>query len=179
MPVFVMNPLCVGKFLRLNGIFHRVKIHTGIFLHCSYHGHALKRLAKVYHFLAVRHGSRAAHFFRHMAEHIFRQIHHTVIIRICLIEFHQGKFRIMSCIQTFVTEYTSDFVDSLHSAHNQSFQIQFQRNTKLYVLVQRIIMRFKRSCRRTARIGHKHWRLDLQETLSIQIASDRTDNLGT
>jgi len=40
-------------------------------------------------------------------------------------------------------------------------------------------MCLKRSCRRTARIRHEHRGLNLHEALSVQIASDRADNLGT
>ena len=85
-------------------------------------------------------------FLCHMTVQILCQIHHAVIICICLIQLHQGKFRIVSGIQTFITEYTSNLINSFQAADDQSLQVQFQRDTQFYIFVQCIEMCLKRSC---------------------------------
>ena len=85
----------------------------------------------------------------------------------------------MSCIQTLVTEHTSDLIDALHSADDQSLQIQFQRNTKLQILIERIKMCLERSCSGSARICHEHRSLHFHKSLSVQIFPDRTQDFGT
>ena len=37
-----------------------------------------------------------------------------------LIKLHQGKFRVVSGIQTFISEYATDFVHAFKAAYNQS-----------------------------------------------------------
>ena len=85
----------------------------------------------------------------------------------------------MSGVQTFVTEYTADLEDTLHAADDQSLQVQLQGDTQLHVLIQRIVMGLERSCSCTAGIGYQHGSLYFQETLSVQITADGTDNSGT
>ena len=47
----------------------------------------------------------------------------------------------MTGVKTLVTEYTTDLVNLLQSAHDQTFQIQLQRDTKLQILVQCVSIR--------------------------------------
>src|SRR5574344_491815 len=114
-----------------------------------------------------------------MTEHILCQIHHAIVISICLIKLHQGKFRIVSGVESFVAEYTSDLIDSLHTAHDQSLQIQFKRNTKLYILIECIVMCLERTGGSAAGICHQHRCLHFQEVLTVEIAADGTDDLRT
>ena len=114
-----------------------------------------------------------------MAVQVLCQIHHTIIIGICLIELHQSELRIVAGIQTLVPEYSSDLINTFHSTNNQTFQIKLQRNTKLEVFVQCVEMCLKRSCRRSACVCHKHRSLNFQESLRIQVFPDAAQNFRT
>ena len=84
----------------------------------------------------------------------------------------------MPCVKPFIPEHPSDFIYAFHAAHNQSFQIQLQRNPQLKVFTQRIKVRLKRPCRRTAGIGDKHRRLHFHKSLFVQVSSYAADYLG-
>ena len=59
-----------------------------------------------------------------------------VVICKCLVKLHQSELRVMSCIKTLITEYTSDLIYLLESSDNQSLQVQLKGNTKLQIFVQ-------------------------------------------
>ena len=107
-----------------------------------------------------------------MTVQILCQIHHTIVIRVCLIELHQSKLRIVTGIKSLIAEYPPDLVYTLHSSDNQTFQIKLQRNPQLKVLVQCIEVGLKRSGRRSAGVCHEHRCLHFQESLAVQIFPD-------
>src|SRR5699024_1372603 len=150
-----------------------------VFLNGVYHGDTLKRLAEIHLNSVVNDLCCSKYILCHMAVQVLCQIHHTVIIGVCLIELHQSKLRIMAGVQTLIPEYSSDLINTFHSADDQTFQIKLQRNTKLEVLVQCVEMCLKRSCCCSACVCHKHWSLNFQESLRIQVFPDTAQNFGT
>ena len=97
-----------------------VKVHVCVFLDRIDHGQTLKRLGEVDLKISIMKYLGSGHFFCHITVQFLGQIHHAVVIGICLIKLHQRKFRIVSGIKSFVTEYTSDLIDTLHAADDQS-----------------------------------------------------------
>ena len=97
-----------------------IEIHTCIFLNSIQHGDAFKGLAQIQNILAVGNLCCAQNLLRYKTVQVLCQIHHAVIIGKCLIQLHQSKFRIMSGVNTFITEYTADFVNALQTAYDQS-----------------------------------------------------------
>ena len=85
----------------------------------------------------------------------------------------------MTGINTFITEYTADFVNSFKTTDDQTFQIKLQRNTKLHIFIQRVVMCLERSCCCTACIGYKHRRLYFHEAAAVKEVTDFLKNLGT
>ena len=79
--------------------------------------------------------------------HIFDQIHHTLIIGICLIHFNGCKFRIVRWIHALIPEDSADFINPFKSADNQLLQVQFGFNPQEHIHIQCIVMGHKRSCR--------------------------------
>ena len=152
-----------GFFVCLNGI----EIHAGVFFHCIDHSQTFERFAQINSSSVVCNSRGAAYFFCQITEHLLGQIHHAVVIRVCLIQFHQGKFRVVAGINTLIPEHTADFIDTLQSADNQTFQIQLQRDAEFHVFIQCVIMGFKRSGCRAARIGHQHRSLHLHEIHAV------------
>ena len=107
-----------------------------------------------------------------MAVQVLGEIHHAVVIGVCLIQLHQGKLGVMSGVQSLVTEYTADLIDALQAADDQSLQIQLQRDTKLQILVQCVKMCLKRTRCRTAGVCHQHGGLYFHKALSVQVTAD-------
>ena len=85
----------------------------------------------------------------------------------------------MTGINTFVTIYTTDLEDSLKSANDQSLQIQLQRNTKLDILIQCIVMSLKWTGSGTACIRNQSRGLHFHEISACQEGTNLFDNLRT
>ena len=112
--------MLVCKLLRLGGILHLIKIDACILLHRIHHGNALKRLGEIHGMLPVSQHLRTGHFLCHIAVKVLGQIHHAVVIGVCLIQLHECELRIVSGVQTLITEYTTNLIDTLHAADDQS-----------------------------------------------------------
>ena len=118
--VFEFNLMFFCKCSGLLESLHFIPVNSCIFLHCVYHGDPFKRLAQIHLHAVVNDLGSSQDFLGHMAVKIFCKIHHTVVVCIRLIQLHKGELRIMSGIQTFVTEYSSDLVNSFQTAYDQS-----------------------------------------------------------
>ena len=46
-----------------------------------------------------------------------------------------SEFRVVTGIKTLVTEYTADFIYTLHAAYDQTFQIELQRDTEFQIFI--------------------------------------------
>ena len=96
-----------------------IPVHTCILLHGIDHGDPLKGLAKIHLHAIVCDLGRSKNLFSHMAVQVLRQIHHSIIIGICLIQLHQRELRIVSGVQTFIPKYPANLVDTFHTAYDQ------------------------------------------------------------
>ena len=70
--------------------------------------------------LAVLDLHGAVDLLRYAAVHRLGQIHHAVIVGICLIQLHERELGIMAGIETLVAEYASDLIHSLKTADDQT-----------------------------------------------------------
>ena len=93
--------------------FNSVEINAGVFLNCIDHGDALERLGHINHSAVIADDRASADFLSQVAEHTLGQFHHALIVGVCLIQLHQGKFRVVTGINTLVTEYTANLVNTL------------------------------------------------------------------
>ena len=124
--LLILDMMFGSKLLGSFIICNLVKVNSCIFLDRIIHGQTLKWLSKINLDTIVRNLGGTADLLCQIAEHGFRKFHHSFIICICLVKLHQCKFRIMTGINTLITEYTANLVDSFKSANDQSFQIKFQ-----------------------------------------------------
>ena len=155
-----------------------VEIHPGILLYGVLHGNPGEGLAKVHFHAVVDDPGGAEHFLGHMAVHVFRQVHHAVIVRIGLVKLHQGEFRIVPGVQPLIPEYASDLVHAFQPADDQPLQIQLQADPQLEILVQGVEMGFEGAGRRAAGVCDQHGGFDLHETLAVQEAADGAEDPG-
>ena len=116
----IFNMTFVSKLLGFFISLYLREVNACIFLDSVYHCKSFKRLAQVDHKVAVRNAGSAAYLICNISEHILGKIHHTVVVCVCLIKLHKSKFRVMSCINAFVSENTSDLVNSFKTADNKT-----------------------------------------------------------
>ena len=178
-PLFILNMMVFCGCPCFLQCMDFMEIYAGIFLDGVYHSDSLKRLSEIHLNSLIGDRSRPQNFLRHMAVQAFGQIHHSIVVGICLIELHQCELRIVPGVQPFVAEYAPDFIDTLQTADNQSFQRQFQRNAELEIFIQRIEMRLERSCCRAACICHEHRCFYFHKSLGIQILTNTADDFRT
>ena len=87
-----------------------IKIDAGVLLHGLHHGETRERLAEVNLVLTVLDHGRAAHFLREEAEHGLGQLHHSVVIGVCLVQLHERKLGIVAGVDTLVAEHAANQV---------------------------------------------------------------------
>ncbi len=109
-----------------------------------------------------------------MHNHILGNVHHALIIGVCLIQLDGGELRVMTGVHALVAEDTADLVDVLETADDQTLEVQLGRNTQVHVDVQRIVMGDERTCCRTARDGVEARGLNLHKAAAIHKAADLT-----
>ena len=126
MMCLIFNMMLVSKLFSCLIICYFIKVDSCIFFDCFIHCHSGKRLTKIDLYTIIRNLCGTADFLCQITEHGFCKFHHSLIVCICLIKLHQSKFRIVACINTLITEYTSDLINSLKSSDDQSFQIELQ-----------------------------------------------------
>ena len=176
MTILILDMMLVSKLLGCLIICYFVKVDSCIFLDGIVHGQTCERLSKIDLDTIVGNLCGTADLLCKVTEHGLCQLHHSLIISICLIKLHQSELRIVAGINTLVTEYTADLVNSLKSAHDQSLKIKLQGNTKLNVFV---VMCLKRSCSCTACVGNQHWCFHFHEVTSCKEITDFLKDLGT
>ena len=76
--------------------------------------------------------------------------HHPVVVLILHVEFHAGKLRVVVAVHALVAEVLADFVNTLETAYDQTFQIQLSGDSHIHILIQRVEMRDERTRRRAA-----------------------------
>ena len=177
--LLIFNMMLISKLLGCCIVFNLIKINSCIFLDSIVHGKTLERLAKIDLDTIVGDLAGSADLLCKITEHGLCQFHHSFIICICLIKLHQSELRIVTGINTLITEYTADLINSLKSAYDQSLQIKLKRNTKLNILVQCIVMCLERSCGCTTCIGNQHWCLHFHKVASCKKVTDFFQDLGT
>ena len=60
-----------------------------------------------------------------MCNHVLGASHDIFIIGIGFIEFNLSELGIVFKADTFVAEIAANFIDTIKTAHNQSFEIEF------------------------------------------------------
>mmetsp|Transcript_15609 Transcript_15609/g.26332 ORF Transcript_15609/g.26332 Transcript_15609/m.26332 type:complete len:213 (+) Transcript_15609:613-1251(+) len=115
----------------------------------------------------------------HTTNQLLRQIHHVIIISICLIQLHTSKLRIMPGTNPLIPKNSSQFIHTRKSSNNKSLQMQFRRNAKSQFHIHTIVIRFKRFCLSSTRLSVQHGCFNFQKALVIQLTAQTGRNFGT
>ena len=113
-----------------------------------------------------------------IASHLLHQAHHVGVVAVGLVTFKEGELRIMLNRDALVAEGTSYLVHLIKSPHYQPFEVQFQCDAEVKVVVKRLIMCCEGSCRSPSCLGLKHRRFYLYKPTAIQEIPYRGDNFA-
>ena len=78
--------------------------------------------------------------FDHSRDHGFGDLHQIVNIGVCHIELANGEFRVVSHVDAFVSENSSDFVDSVKTTDDKLLQEQFRGDSHEEVELEVIVV---------------------------------------
>src|SRR5437016_2877963 len=103
-----------------------------------------------------------------MTNQFLSEVCHLLEIGIGPIRFEHRKFGIVFSGNAFVSKVTVDFEYLVESAHEQSFQIEFQRNAQVKIEAKSLVMRSEwfRGSASSDRL--QDWRLDFQKAALLQ-----------
>ena len=179
MTFFIFYMMFVSDSLCFCCISYLVEVYAGEFFNGVNHSLSCERFAQIQFVTAVNHFCGTQYVLRNGTEHFFCDVHHAVIVCVSLIQFHQGKFWVMTNGDTFVTEYTADFIHTFKTADDQTFQRQFQSDTAVHVDIQCVMVCDERSCGSAAGNGLQYRCFHFQEALAVQEFTDFCDDAGT
>ena len=107
-----------------------------------------------------------------MYDHILGNVHHAVVIGVCLVQLDGGELRVVLGVHALVAENTADLIYLLKAAHDQALEVQLGRNAHVHIDVERIVVRDERARRRAARDGVETRGLDLHKAAAIHKLTD-------
>ena len=125
-PCLILDVVLVSKLFRCLVAINSIEIDACILLDGIVHCKSLKRLAEVDLEVAVLDERCAAYLLCNIAEHGLCELHHAVVVCVCLVEFHERELRIMACVHTFVTENSADLENSLKAAYKKSLKVELK-----------------------------------------------------
>ncbi|MPM79415.1 hypothetical protein SDC9_126448 [bioreactor metagenome] len=99
-------------------------------------------------------------------------------IGISCVHLKHREFRVVGRVDSFVTEYATDFINLFHAADHKAFQVQLQRDAHVQFHVQCIVVRDERSCGSSACHVMQCRCFDFQIAQSVQVGSDFADDLA-
>ena len=124
MTLLELNSSLLSKSLSFFISLNCIKINTSIFLNCVIHSKSSEWLSKVNLSAVVSNLSCTTYSLSKVSEHTLSKFHHTFVICVCLVKLHKCELRVVSCINTLITVYSSDFVNSLKTTNDKSLKIK-------------------------------------------------------
>ena len=82
----------------------------------------------------------------------------------------------MGAIYALIAEITPNFVDPFKPAHDQTLEVEFNRDTQVEIAVKRIMMRDKWACGCASIERLQDGRLDFDEAVFVQVTAHGADS---
>src|SRR3990172_8418475 len=115
------------------------------------------------------------------ADHLFAKVHHLVYVRIGPVKLQHRELRIVARRNALITEVAIQLKDFFKTADKQTFQVEFRRNARVEIDVQRVMMGLKRPRSRACCQWREHGGLNFKIAVilqnSSQFANDRSATL--
>ena len=155
--------------------FDSHKVCSGNVLDRVSHGNSLPRRSKIDLMTKPLNLIGSEYLLGSAGQNALENVHHSVKIRVCLIQLTCGKLRVVLGVHALVAENTADFVHALNSADNKPLKVQLRRNAHIHVYVKGIMMCNKRTCIRTTCDGAKNRCLDLHKAQAVKVSAQIRD----
>ena len=108
--------------------------------------------------------------------HLFDALHHNLVIRVGFIQLDHREFRIVLRAEPFIAEIPADLKNPLHSAHQQTLQVEFRTDPQIELHVERVVVRDEGPRRRTSVDRLQQRRLNFEIVLAEQVVANRLND---
>src|SRR6266566_3833110 len=105
-----------------------------------------------------------------MTNQFFSEVCHLLEVGIGPIRFEHREFGIVFPGNAFVSKVTVDFEYLVEPAHEQTFEIELQRDAKIKIEAERLVMRGEWFRCRASSDRLQDWRLDFEKAALLQEA---------
>ena len=152
------------------------EVNTSDFLDCINHVDAFEWFVDLDFSSLVVDRSITFNRFSSVLDDTFSQVHDIVEVSVSLVNFDRCELRVVSGIHAFVTEDTSDFVDTFHTTNDEAFEVKLSCDTKYHINILSVVVSDERFSSSTTSFVVKNRSFYFKETLSIEIATDFRDD---
>ena len=102
-----------------------------------------------------------------------------MIVSICPIKLASGEFRVVSSINTLISEVLTNFKDTVKSSHNAHFKVKFRSYSHEKLGVKSMMEGFERFGSSSTRDEVHHRSFNFNEFLLNEVVSQIIDALGS
>ena len=135
------------------------------------HGHAAPARCEIHIVAQPLELIRAEDLLGSAGEDALENVHHTVEVRVGLIELAGRELRVVLGVHALVAEDAANLVHALNTADDQALEMQLGRDAHIHINVERVVVRDERARRRAAGDGAEHGGLDLHKAEAVEIAA--------
>ncbi len=153
----------------------RVKVNTRILLYSLYHGHSFP-LGEVDLLALIVNGESAADVHCYGLHHLLNKVHHAVVIGISLVKLDRGKLGVMLGVHTLVTEDTSNLVYLIHTADDESLEVELGLDTEDHIHIKGVVVGQEWASGCADLEGCEDGGVDLKEALGVEVSTELTHN---
>ena len=121
---------------------------------------------------------RPVQFLANVPENFFCERQKVTIISIRHVKFKTGELWVVAVVDTFITEYFADFIDTVKAAHDQLFEEQLRTDAKLEALFELIRLCDEGSGEGAASLSVQDRCLYFEEIFAVQEGPECFDDFG-
>ena len=119
-----------------------------------------------------------AHRLGHRVHEALAAVGDVEVVGVGLVPLHHGELGVVGGVDALVAEVLADLVDALEPTHDQPLEVELGGDAQVQIAVQGVVMRRERARHGAAVERLQDGRLDLDEALVVQEATDGGDHPG-
>ena len=149
-------------------LVHAGYVDAGVFPDGVDHCHAAERRLEGYDVVADFHFGRAVDVEAYLLEHALGEVHHPVVVFVGHVYLHACELGVVGAVHSLVAEILGEFIDSVKSAHNETFQIKFVGYAEIERNVERVVVSDERTRGSSAGNRLKDGGLDFHVAVAVE-----------
>mmetsp|Transcript_3263 Transcript_3263/g.4493 ORF Transcript_3263/g.4493 Transcript_3263/m.4493 type:complete len:335 (-) Transcript_3263:464-1468(-) len=114
----------------------------------------------------------------HSRDQLFSHVHEVIVISISHVKFAESEFRIVSHINSLISEDSANFVDSVQTSNNELLQVQLRSNSHKELHLQIVMEGFEWLGSSSSSNHVQDGGFDFQESSGVQESSEVSDNVA-